>query len=130
MMANSEVKAIIEKMLNDDRKVVNGEPETNWTVLVNNKIFSRAVPVPRDCSKTYEENWDDALMCQLIYLKEFVATSINLGLGIPPLNEEGSVVALAVYNAATYSDVDNCQFVIPSAFDCAQEFYRLILQNK
>lgn len=130
MMVNSEVKAIIEKMLNDDRKVVNSQPETNWTVLVNNKIFSRAVPVPRDNSKIYEENWDVALMSQLIYLKEFVATSINLGLGIPPLNEEGSVVALAVYNAATYSDVDACQFSIPSAFDCAQEFYRLILQNK
>lgn len=131
MMVNSEVKAIIEKMLNDDRKVVNGQPETNWTVLVNNKIFSRAVPVPRDCSKTYKENWDDALLCQLIYLKEFVATSINLGLGIPPLNEEGSVVALAVYNAAMAdSDVDAWQFAIPSAFDCAQEFYRLILQNK
>lgn len=130
MMVNSEVKEIIEKMLNDDRKIVNSQPETNWTVLVNNKIFSRAVPVPRDCSKTYEENWDVALMSQLIYLKEFVATSINLGLGIPPLNEEGSVVALAVYNAATYSDVDACQLAIPSAFDCAQEFYRLILQNK
>lgn len=130
MMVNSEVKEIIEKMLNDDRKVVNGQPESNWTVLVNNKIFSRAVPVPMHNSKTYEENWDVALMSQLIYLKEFVATSINLGLGIPPLNEEGSVVALAVYNAATYPDVDACQFAIPSAFDCAQEFYRLILQNK
>ena len=130
MMVNSEVKEIIEKMLNDDRKVVNGKPETNWTVLVNNKIFSRAVPVPMHNSKTYEENWDDALMSQLIYLKEFVATSINLGLGIPPLNEEGSVVALAVYNAATYSDVDACQFAIPSENDCAQEFYRLIMQNK
>lgn len=130
MMVNSEVRKIIEEILNKDRKIVNGQPETNWTVLVNNKIFSRAVPVPMHNSKTYEENWDDALMSQLIYLKEFVATSINLGLGIPPLNEEGSVVALAVYNAATYSDVDACQFAIPSAFDCAQEFYRLILQNK
>lgn len=131
MMVNSEVKEIIEKMLNDDRKVVNGEPETNWTVLVNNKIFSRAVPVPMHNSKTYEENWDVALMSQLIYLKEFVVTSINLGLGIPPLNEEGSVVALAVYNAAMAdSDVDAWQFAIPSEDDCAQEFYRLILQNK
>lgn len=56
MMVNSEVRVIIEKMLNDDRKVVNGKPETNWTVLVNNKIFSRAVPVPMHNSKTYEEN--------------------------------------------------------------------------
>ena len=131
MMVNSEVKAIIEKMLNDDRKVVNGQPETAWTVLVNNNIFSRAVPVPRPDIKAYEEKWVAALRCQLSYLKEFVVTSINLGLGIPPLNEEGSVVALAVYNAAMAdSDVDAWQFAIPSEDDCVQEFYRLILQNK
>lgn len=131
MMVNSDVKKIIEKILNDDRKVVNGQPETAWTVLVNNNIFSRAVPVPRPDIKAYEEKWVAALRCQLSYLKEFVVTSINLGLGIPPLNEEGSVVALAVYNAAmAYSDVDACQFAIPSEDDCVQEFFRLMLQQK
>lgn len=66
-------------------------------------------------------------MCQLIYLKEFVATSINLGLGIPPLNEEGSMVALAVYNAVMVdSNVD--QIIIPSNFDCIREFYKLLME--
>lgn len=66
-------------------------------------------------------------MCQLIYLKEFVATSINLGLGIPPLNEEGSMVALAVYNAAV-ADSDIDQIIIPSNFDCIREFCKLLMQ--
>lgn len=66
-------------------------------------------------------------MCQLIYLKEFVATSINLGLGIPPLNEEGSMVALAVYNAAV-ADSDIDQIIIPSNFDRIREFCKLLMQ--
>ena len=130
MMANFEVNAKINEILKN-RDIVNGKPETAWSVLVNNKIFSRGVPVPRATASEYEEDWSEILSHQISYLKEFVASSIGFGLGIPPLNEEGSIIALAVYNAAMDgSIVDEGMLCIPSTYDIYEEFFRLMLQQK
>ena len=130
MMTNFEVNAKINETLKN-RDIVNGKPETAWSVLVNNKIFSRGVPVPRATASEYEEDWSEIMNDQANYLKEFVASSIRLGLGIPPLNEEGSVIALAVYNAAMdKSIIEEGLLCIPSKEDIYEEFFRLMLQQK
>ena len=130
MMTNFEVNAKINEILKN-RDIVNGKPETAWSVLVNNKIFSRGVPVPRATASEYKEDWSEILSQQINYLKEFVASSIGFGLGIPPLNEEGSIIALAVYNAAMdCSIVDEGMLCIPSTYDIYEEFFRLMLQQK
>lgn len=130
MMTNFEVNAKINEILKN-RDIVNGKPETAWSVLVNNKIFSRGVPVPRATAHEYKEDWSEILSHQISYLKEFVASSIGFGLGIPPLNEEGSIIALAVYNAAMDgSIVDEGMLCIPSTYDIYEEFFRLMLQQK
>ena len=121
----------IEKMeaMIKTREVFNGKAETAWSVLVGKKVFSRGVPVPRDQS-SYEEDWSKILADQINYLKEFIANSIGFGLGIPPLNEEGSLIAKAVYNAAINgSIVDDGLLCIPSAYDCYQEFERLLMEE-
>ena len=130
MMTNFEVNTKINEILKN-RDIVNGKPETAWSVLVNNKIFSRGVPVPRATAHEYKEDWSEILSHQISYLKEFVASSIGFGLGIPPLNEEGSIIALAVYNAAMDgSIVDEGMLCIPSTYDIYEEFFRLMLQQK
>lgn len=130
MMTNFEVNAKINEILKN-RDIVNGKPETAWSVLVNNKIFSRGVPVPRATASEYEEDWSEIMNDQANYLKEFVASSIRLGLGIPPLNEEGSIIAMAVYNAAMdKSIIEEGLLCIPSKEDIYEEFFRLMLQPK
>lgn len=130
MMTNFEVNAKINEILKN-RDIVNGKPETAWSVLVNNKIFSRGVPVPRATAHEYEEDWSEIMNDQVNYLKEFVASSIRFGLGIPPLNEEGSIIALAVYNAAMdKSIIEEGLLCIPSKEDIYEEFFRLMLQQK
>lgn len=130
MMTNFEVNAKINEILKN-RDIVNGKPETAWSVLVNNKIFSRGVPVPRATASEYEEDWSEIMNDQANYLKEFVASSVRLGLGIPPLNEEGSIIALAVYNAAMdKSIIEEGLLCIPSKEDIYEEFFRLMLQQK
>lgn len=130
MMTNFEVNAKINEILKN-RDIVNGKPETAWSVLVNNKIFSRGVPVPRATASEYEEDWSEIMNDQANYLKEFVASSIRFGLGIPPLNEEGSIIALAVYNAAMdKSIIEEGLLCIPSKEDIYEEFFRLMLQQK
>ena len=130
MMINFEVNAKINEILKN-RDIVNGKPETAWSVLVNNKIFSRGVPVPRATASEYEEDWSEIMNDQANYLKEFVASSIRLGLGIPPLNEEGSIIAMAVYNAALdKSIIEEGLLCIPSKEDIYEEFFRLMLQPK
>lgn len=130
MMTNFEVNAKINEILKN-RDIVNGKPETAWSVLVNNKIFSRGVPVPRATASEYEEDWSEIMNDQANYLKEFVASSVRFGLGIPPLNEEGSVIALAVYNAAMdKSIIEEGLLCIPSKEDIYEEFFRLMLQQK
>ena len=130
MMTNFEVNAKINEILKN-RDIVNGKPETAWSVLVNNKIFSRGVPVPRATASEYEEDWSEIMNDQANYLKEFVASSIRLGLGIPPLNEEGSIIALAVYNAVMdKSIIEEGLLCIPSKEDIYEEFFRLMLQQK
>ena len=129
-ITNLEVSEKINEMIKD-REVFNGKPETAWSVLVNNKIFSRGVPVPRATASECEENCDEILADQVNYLTEFVASSIRLGLGIPPLNEEGSIIALAVYNAAMDgSIIEEGLLCIPSKEDIYEEFFRLMLQQK
>ncbi len=125
-----EVVNVIEGMLKD-RKTVNGKEETTWNILVNNKVFSRAVPVSRTAKAFYEEDWVTILFDQIEFIKEFLATSVRMGLGIPPLNKEGSLTAMAVYNAAmAASDIEAGQISIPSKFDCIQEFYKLLMQSQ
>lgn len=129
-ITNFEVNEKINEMIKD-REVFNGKPETAWSVLVGKKVFSRGVPVPRATAHEYEEDWSEILSHQINYLKEFVASSIGFGLGIPPLNEEGSIIALAVYNAAMDgSIVDEGMLCIPSTYDIYEEFFRLMLQQK
>lgn len=121
-----EVVTAIEGIIKDNRKVVNGQPETNRAVLVNAKVFSRAVPV-----RSKEDDWVTILVEQIDYIKEFLATSVRMGLGIPPLKAEGSLVSMAVYNAAmAASDIEADQMSIPSSFDCMQEFYKLLIQSQ
>lgn len=130
MMTNFEVNVKINEILKN-RDTINGKPETAWSVLVNNKIFSRGVPVPRATASAYEEDWSEIMNDQVNYLKEFVASSIRFGLGIPPLNEEGSIIALAVYNAAMdKSIIEEGLLCIPSKEDIYEEFFRLMLQQK
>ena len=130
MMTNFEVNVKINEILKN-RDIVNGKPETAWSVLVNNKIFSRGVPVPRATASEYEEDWSEIMNDQANYLKEFVASSIRFGLGIPPLNEEGSIIAMAVYNAAMdKSIIEEGLLCIPSKEDIYEEFFRLMLQPK
>ena len=121
----------IEKMeaMIKTREVFNGKAETAWSVLVGKKVFSRGVPVPRENRKEYEEDWPKILTHQVNYLKEFVASSIGFSLGIPPLNEEGSIIAMAVYNAAINgSIVEEGMLCIPSTYDICQEFEKLLME--
>lgn len=120
----------IEKMeaMTKTREVFNGKAETAWSVLVGKKVFSRGVPVPRE-NREYEEDWPKILTHQVNYLKEFVASSIGFSLGIPPLNEEGSIIAMAVYNAAINSSiVEEGMLCIPSTYDICQEFEKLLME--
>lgn len=121
----------IEKMeaMIKTREVFNGKAETAWSVLVGKKVFSRGVPVPRENHIEYEEDWPKILTHQVNYLKEFVASSIGFSLGIPPLNEEGSIIAMAVYNAAINgSIVEEGMLCIPSTYDICQEFEKLLME--
>lgn len=121
----------IEKMeaMIKTREIFNGKPETAWSVLVGKKVFSRGVPVPRENRREYEEDWSKILTHQVNYLKEFVASSIGFSLGIPPLNEEGSIIAMAVYNAAINdSIVEEGMLCIPSTYDICQEFEKLLME--
>lgn len=118
----------IEEMIKT-REIFNGKAETAWSVLVGKKVFSRGVPVPRDQS-SYEEDWSKILSHQISYLKEFVASSIRFDLGIPPLNEEGSIISMAVYNAAMdASIIEEGMLCIPSTYDIYQEFERLLMEE-
>ena len=120
----------IEKMeaIIKTREVFNGKAETAWSVLVGKKVFSRGVPVPRENRREYEEDWSKILTHQVNYLKEFVASSIGFGLGIPPLNEEGSIIAMAVYNAAINGSIVEEEILcIPSTYDICQEFEKLLM---
>ena len=122
----------IEKMeaMIKTREVFNGKAETAWSVLVGKKVFSRGVPVPRENTREYEEDWPKILNHQVNYLKEFVASSIGFDLGIPPLNEEGSIISMAVYNAAMdASIIDEGMLCIPSTYDIYQEFERLLMEE-
>ena len=121
----------IEKMeaMIKTREVFNGKAETAWSVLVGKKVFSRGVPVPRENIREYEEDWPKILTHQVNYLKEFVASSIGFSLGIPPLNMEGSIIAMAVYNAAINSSiVEEGIPGIPSTYDICQEFEKLLME--
>ena len=123
-----EVAEIMEKAIKD-REEFNNKPETAWSTLVSKGIFSRGVPIPRENRKEYEEDWSKILTHQVNYLKEFVASSIRFSLGIPPLNEEGSIVAMAVYNAAINgSIVEEGMLCIPSTYDICQEFEKLLME--
>ena len=123
-----EVAEIMEKAIKD-REEFNGKPETAWSTIVGKGIFSRGVPIPRENRKEYEEDWSKILTHQVNYLKEFVASSIGFSLGIPPLNEEGSIIAMAVYNAAINSSiVEEGMLCIPSTYDICQEFEKLLME--
>ena len=123
-----EVAEIMEKAIKD-REEFNNKPETAWSTLVSKGIFSRGVPIPRENRREYEEDWSKILTHQVNYLKEFVASSIGFSLGIPPLNEEGSIIAMAVYNAAINSSiVEEGMLCIPSTYDICQEFEKLLME--
>ena len=118
----------VESIIKKNQIVVCGESETAWDTLVVKKVFSRGVPIPRE-DKEYEENWSKIFEHQMNFLKEFVASSIRFGLGIPPLNEEGSIIAMAVYNAAINgSIVEEGILCIPSTYDICQEFEKLLME--
>lgn len=124
-----EIVEFMEKAIKD-RETFNGKPETAWSSLVGKGIFSRGVPIPRENRREYEEDWSKILDHQVNYLKEFVASSIGFSLGIPPLNEEGSIIAMAVYNAAiNNSIIDEGILCIPSTYDIYQEFERLLMEE-
>lgn len=123
-----EVAEIMEKAIKD-REEFNNKPETAWSTLVSKGIFSRGVPIPRENRREYEEDWSKILTHQVNYLKQFVASSIGFSLGIPPLNEEGSIIAMAVYNAAINgSIVEEGMLCIPSTYDIYQEFFKLLME--
>lgn len=120
-----KMEAIIKKT----QIVVCGESETAWDTLVVKKVFSRGVPIPRE-DKSYEGDWCKIFEHQMSFLKEFVASSIRFGLGIPPLNEEGSLISKAVYNAAiNASIVEDGILCIPSTYDICQEFENLLMET-
>ena len=124
----------ITEILSRKRILINDEPETAWDVLVNNNILSRGVPLPLDDSRNYREDWSKIIYDQIVYVKEFLATSVRFGLGMPPLNEEDSLVALAVYNATVeWNDLDEEEvrydIGIPSTRACFQEFWKLLIQK-
>lgn len=101
--------------------------ETVWSVLVSNRynVFSRAIP-KEDVSSN---DWVKIMNTQINYLKEYISASIRFGLRIPHLNEEGSIVALAAYNAAiAVSDIEEGVFITPSSYVIHQEFYRLLME--
>ena len=118
----------VEKAIKDRNQVIIFEPETAWDALVNKGVFSRGVPIPRE-DKSYEGDWCKIFEHQMNFLKEFVASSIRFGLGIPPLNEEGSLISKAVYNAAiNASIVEDGILCIPSTYDICQEFEKLLME--
>ena len=122
--------AKISNML--ETRVEDGEPKTAWDVLVREGVLSRGVPLPlNDDSSSYEEDWSTIIYDQIKFIKEFVSTAVKFGLGLPPLNEEGSMVALAVYNATIEwsPEWESFNINIPSTRACFQEFWKLLIQK-
>lgn len=105
-------------------EMLSSEPDkTAWDKLTLEGIFSRAI------EDEDNKSWRDLLHAQITFIKEYLATAVRFGLGLPPLNEEGSLVALAVYNATVeWSSEweDPYRIDIPSTKAVYQEFYRLL----
>lgn len=116
----------IEKIIKNSNNLF-PRPENVWETLVHYdvQVFTRYVPI----EDQHKDNWQKILDFQIEYLLDFIATSIRFGC-FPPLNAEGSIIAIAAYNAAiAKSNVEEGIFNTPSSSEIRQEFYRLLMEK-